>query len=322
MPTRKLQFTFFPFIYVILVALALVLALPVHAVTTSNDVTLRVSGSTNRTVTMLSGSTYDTLTVQSGGFEFTLSGSESVTLRSSSKDTMSNTFAVAVTCGDSSSDLVLSASKGSTAGVTLDGTACSRGGGGGSGSSGGGSSSSSSSTSGSTTTTTASSAGTTATTQTTTAPAAPPSAPAAQAATPSTPAAPSSASSMSLSRPLKAGSKGEEVVALQKFLQAKGFIPSTVKLTGYYGPATTKAVKLFQAKHKLAQVGQVGPMTLKALNAEMSGMPSGSTPTPPPPSPASASSATGTTAADIQKQITDLTALINSLNAQIKARQQ
>jgi len=123
---------------------------------------------------------------------------------------------------------------------------------------------------------------------------------------------------MSLSHLLKVGSKGEDVMALQHFLQANGFIPSTVKLTGYYGPATTKGVKLFQAKHKLPQIGQVGPMTLKALNAAMSGMPS----TMPAPSPAPTSPATGTTAADIQKQITDLTALINSLNAQIKARQQ
>ena len=318
MPTRKLQFTFFPFIYVVFVTLALAFALSAHAtaVTTAQDVTLRVSGSTVRTATMLSGSTYDTLTIQDSGFQFTLSGTESVTLRSSGKDIMTNTFAVAVTCADTYSELVLPASKGSIVAVGLQGFACSGGGGGGGSSSS--SSSSSSSTGGSATAATASTQ--TVATQATAAPVAP-SAPAAPAAvTPSTPATPSSApSSMLLSRTLKSGSKGEDVMALQRFLQANGYIPSTIKLTGYYGPATTKAVKLFQAKRKLPQVGQVGPMTLKALNAGMSGVPSGSS--APAPSPAPASPATGTTAADIQKQITDLTAMINSLNAQIKARQ-
>ena len=97
---------------------------------------------------------------------------------------------------------------------------------------------------------------------------------------------------------------------LQRFLQQQGLLPLTVKLTGYYGPATTKAVKLFQAKHKLEQVGNVGPLTLKALNAEMS---SGTVM----PAPAS-----GTIVTDLQKKIADLMALIASLQAQVKARQQ
>lgn len=56
---------------------------------------------------------------------------------------------------------------------------------------------------------------------------------------------------------VKPYSKGEPVKRIQK---AVG-----VKVDGYYGPSTVKAVKAFQAAHGLASDGDVGPNTWKAI---------------------------------------------------------
>lgn len=56
---------------------------------------------------------------------------------------------------------------------------------------------------------------------------------------------------------VKPYSKGEPVKRIQK---AVG-----VKIDGYYGPSTVKAVKAFQAAHGLASDGDVGPNTWKAI---------------------------------------------------------
>ncbi len=73
---------------------------------------------------------------------------------------------------------------------------------------------------------------------------------------------------------LNVGSRGQEVMNLQKFLNMS---PSTrVAVTGagspgnestYFGPATRAAVMKFQLAHNIAQVGNVGPQTRGALNA-------------------------------------------------------
>lgn len=60
--------------------------------------------------------------------------------------------------------------------------------------------------------------------------------------------------------PLKPGSRGADVVALQHQL---GIDP-----TGYYGRLTAAAVSAFQASRGLEQIGALGPRTRKALNAE------------------------------------------------------
>ena len=75
----------------------------------------------------------------------------------------------------------------------------------------------------------------------------------------------SSASAHVFNASLHSGITSDEVVALQKVLAAQGFLSAAA--TGYYGPATEKAVRAFQAAHGLAQLGIVGPGTRDALNA-------------------------------------------------------
>ena len=65
---------------------------------------------------------------------------------------------------------------------------------------------------------------------------------------------------------LKVGSKGVEVTALQKLLKKDGFY--TGSISGTFDTATKNAVKKYQAKHKLSQVGSVGPATRNLLNKE------------------------------------------------------
>ncbi|WP_034300995.1 L,D-transpeptidase family protein [Bacillus cihuensis] len=62
---------------------------------------------------------------------------------------------------------------------------------------------------------------------------------------------------------LKRGSKGAEVIELQKQLTSLGY--STNGNDGIFGPATEKAVKEFQKNRKLQADGIVGSMTKKAL---------------------------------------------------------
>lgn len=73
-------------------------------------------------------------------------------------------------------------------------------------------------------------------------------------------------------RPLKRGSKHADVTALQKFLaQYKEIYPDGY-VTGYFGPATEKALGLFQEKYGVAKKGDegygtVGPKTRAKLNS-------------------------------------------------------
>lgn len=64
---------------------------------------------------------------------------------------------------------------------------------------------------------------------------------------------------------LSMGSKGADVLALQKALRQMGYFTYPTD-TGSYGVATRDAVKKFQKANGIAQVGNVGSATLKALN--------------------------------------------------------
>lgn len=55
------------------------------------------------------------------------------------------------------------------------------------------------------------------------------------------------------------------VKSLQDCLKFEGLFPTNVESTGVYGPITTKAVKAFQLKYGIDQVGTVGPITKKKL---------------------------------------------------------
>ncbi len=63
---------------------------------------------------------------------------------------------------------------------------------------------------------------------------------------------------------LTSGSSGAEVTELQKRLSDEGFYDGPTN--GHFGPLTQAAVKKYQLKHGLTQLGNVGPATRAALN--------------------------------------------------------
>lgn len=62
------------------------------------------------------------------------------------------------------------------------------------------------------------------------------------------------------------GSRGSDVVKLQRFLQTRGFLVS--EPTGYYGLLTRAAVKKYQISYGISATGSVGPITRKYLAKE------------------------------------------------------
>ncbi len=67
---------------------------------------------------------------------------------------------------------------------------------------------------------------------------------------------------------LRLGSKGTDVIELQKFLTTEGLYSGPV--TGNFGPLTLEAVKAYQAKENLPSTGYVGTMTRESLNRSKS----------------------------------------------------
>jgi peptidoglycan hydrolase-like protein with peptidoglycan-binding domain len=65
---------------------------------------------------------------------------------------------------------------------------------------------------------------------------------------------------------LREGASGEDVKLLQEILAADPNVYPEGLVTGYFGKLTAKAIKRFQEKNGLEQVGQVGPKTLAKLN--------------------------------------------------------
>ncbi|MBI4121532.1 MAG: peptidoglycan-binding protein [Candidatus Ryanbacteria bacterium] len=72
-----------------------------------------------------------------------------------------------------------------------------------------------------------------------------------------------------LTRELQMGDEGDDVTQLQLFLAQDTEVYPEGKVTGYFGALTKAAVKRFQAKYGIAQVGRVGPLTLAKLNELM-----------------------------------------------------
>lgn len=65
-------------------------------------------------------------------------------------------------------------------------------------------------------------------------------------------------------RLLSAGSTGDDVRNLQTRLKSEGLFNH--EITGYFGPITAAAVKAYQAKYGIDQLGIVGPVTRAQLN--------------------------------------------------------
>jgi hypothetical protein len=65
---------------------------------------------------------------------------------------------------------------------------------------------------------------------------------------------------------LKEGSEGDQVTLLQTLLAADAAMYPEGKVTGFFGPATRRALQRFQKANGLEQVGFVGPRTRAVLN--------------------------------------------------------
>lgn len=65
---------------------------------------------------------------------------------------------------------------------------------------------------------------------------------------------------------LSQGATGEQVRLLQQLLASDPSLYPEGLVTGYYGHATAEAVKRFQSRLKLEQVGVVGPQTIARIN--------------------------------------------------------
>jgi peptidoglycan hydrolase-like protein with peptidoglycan-binding domain len=70
--------------------------------------------------------------------------------------------------------------------------------------------------------------------------------------------------SYSFTRDLSLGSEGNDVVQLQKILEARGFL--TVSPTGHFGNITLQAVKAYQNSKGISATGYVGYLTRKELS--------------------------------------------------------
>ena len=70
-----------------------------------------------------------------------------------------------------------------------------------------------------------------------------------------------------ISSKLHQGDRGDEVKILQALLATDTTVFPEANITGFFGPQTQRAVKRFQKKQGLEQVGKVGPRTLSKLNS-------------------------------------------------------
>ena len=71
---------------------------------------------------------------------------------------------------------------------------------------------------------------------------------------------------LKLTKRLWRGMRGKDVFLLQEFLATDSDVYPEGLVTGYFGPLTQKAVKRFQKKMGVEQVGLVGPKTLSKVN--------------------------------------------------------
>src|SRR3989344_6422380 len=79
------------------------------------------------------------------------------------------------------------------------------------------------------------------------------------------------ANAATLTRELQVGSTGQDVSDLQIFLAKDATIYPQGLVTGYFGLLTKAAVTNFQVRNGISAVGRVGPITLAAINSQMSG---------------------------------------------------
>ncbi len=116
-------------------------------------------------------------------------------------------------------------------------------------------------------------------------------------------------------RDLNQGIRGDDVRQLQTFLaQDKGLYPEGT-ISGFYGPLTVKAVRAFQKKYGIDQVGRVGPQTRAKLNEVFGGKKTAS------PTPLPASSQPSGSEISNQEKVKALLQQLQILQEQLRALQ-
>lgn len=247
------------------VAVAALWPLAALAATTDADVTLTLP-SDGSTYTLKSGGSFDNLDISGDTIRFTgdTGGTVSVDIRSGGKKTLTNNRNIATVCGDSESSLVISTGPGVTT-VTPSGTCGASGGGG--GTSGGGGSSGGGGGGGGSSVAAPAPATVSKVTQLKEQIAA-----VQQQISQKISAAGSAASSAVgtaislITKNLALGDRNDEVKALQQLLAKDATVYPEGLASGFFGPATQRAVKRFQKKYGIAQLGNVGPQTRAKLN--------------------------------------------------------
>jgi len=221
----------------------------VLAVTTTENVTLILPSDSSQ-YTLSSGSTFDSLVINSSSFTFVVPAGQGITLTSNDKRNFNNSLSLEMTCLANSSTLLVGSGSDLTVTITPSGTcttpaSTSSGGGGG---------------------------GSPYILNPSPAPApapapAPVPAPApAPAPAPVPVPAPVVVPTFRFVSSLVLGSSGNEVTQLQLFLAKDKQIYPEGLVTGYYGSLTLSAVKRFQARHGIDQLGIIGPKTRAKLN--------------------------------------------------------
>ena len=301
-------------------ASALAVGVPMLALAAFNSVQLSTGttfvitlGGSNLEFTVTEGNIQD-LEVGASSFTATLADGSTLTLTSNDRRTFNYNAGNAIasfTCGSSSSSLSITLGQGQpdqAISVTPTGVICSTATGGGGGGDGGGAAPAPAPAPA------PASASAPAPAPAAAAPAAPAAVAKAPAAVPAAPAVaqPSPvalAVSPVFNKDLQRGSRGDDVKRLQQLLaQDKSIYPEGSD-TGYFGPATVRAVKKFQAKYGLPQVGRIGPMTRKKLEEVFKAAP--------PPAPQAAAPAPVDTKA-AQQQLNTLQQKLVNLLKQLK----
>lgn len=83
----------------------------------------------------------------------------------------------------------------------------------------------------------------------------------------------SSTTAYAFTRNLQLRDTGADVRALQQYLNAHGFpvassgVGSSANETTYFGPATYRALKRFQAAHSILSTGYFGPLTRQYVDS-------------------------------------------------------
>lgn len=241
-------------------ALAMV-AMPLAAfaadVTSDAEVTLELP-SDGSTYSLKSGASFDQMDVSAGTLTFTANAASAVSidLRSGGKKTLTNSRNASIECLESESKVVISTGPGDTT-ITPSGTCGGGGGGGTSGGGGGGTASGGGGGGGFATAPTVKTVDKVGQLRQQIADV--------QAQITQKIGASGSVTAQLVSKNLALGDRNDEVNTLQQLLaQDTGVYPEGI-VSGFFGPATQRAVKRFQAKYGITQLGNVGPQTRAKL---------------------------------------------------------